>query len=67
MVTGLAFAIMIDTQLESESFTLIFHTKGRQLSHLDEAFPEKAADWQGARTKHGTSQTLSAEMMILKI
>lgn len=43
---GLAFAMMIDTKLGSESLTLIFHTVGCQRdSHLDQAFLEKAADW----------------------
>lgn len=64
---GLAFALMIDTKLGSESFTLIFHTEGCQRgSHLDQAFPEKAADWNEARTQHGSCQGLNAEM-ILKI
>lgn len=60
---GLAFAMMIDTKLGSESFALIFHTEECQQrgSHLDQA-----ADWKRARTQRGSSQSLHAEM-ILKI
>lgn len=62
---GLAFAMMIDTKLGSESFTLIFHTQRCQRgSHLDQAFPRKAADWKEARTPCGSSQALDAEMRL---
>ena len=67
VIMGLAFAMMIDTELGSESFTLIFHTAGCQRgSHLDWACPEKAPDWNEASTQRGSSQSLNAES-VLKI
>lgn len=48
---GLIFVIT-NTKSGSESFKLFYHMEGCQLgSHLEQAFQEKAEDWNKARTQ----------------